>query len=153
MTKTNKVYIYSDGSIRENPGGCGGYAAVLVSGKSQRVVTGSEINTTNNRMELRAAISGLMTLNKPCEVIMVTDSKYLLNGMKKWITGWKKKKWKNSQGKPVANKDLWQMLDRLCHYHNVSWKWVKGHSGNKLNEVADELAGRAARKCAANEEA
>jgi ribonuclease HI len=150
MTKKTKnelerVTIYSDGSIRGNPGGLGGYAAIVLrDGAKNDCIHGHEFDTTNNRMELRAAIVGLMSLDEPHMVTMVTDSQYLSKGMTQWLKGWKRKDWKNSNGKPVANRDLWQTLDRLCQYHRVRWEWVRGHDGNLWNEEADKLAGHAA---------
>lgn len=145
MEKKTIIEIYTDGSILKNPGGFGGYAAILLRDNKKRQVVGSEPDTTNNRMELRAVIAGLTVIKKPCSVKIYTDSKYVMNGIRKWIGGWKKRKWKNSQGKPVANKDLWLLLDRLCNYHDTYWQWVKGHSGDKWNEAVDKLAGKAAR--------
>ncbi len=136
------VTIYSDGACRGNPGP-GGWGAFLSSKGSVKDIYGFEPNTTNNRMELTAAIRGLYALKQPCEVELFTDSTYVLKGMTEWLAGWKKKGWKTAAKKPVKNADLWQLLDAQCARHKVNWHWVKGHSGDAGNEKADELANKA----------
>jgi ribonuclease HI len=112
----------------------------LRAGKHEKELCGGEKDTTNQRMELQAAIEALKALKKPSEITIVTDSKYVLNGITEWIHGWKKKGWKNSKKEPVANRELWEELDILNQLHQVEWQWVKGHSGDEGNERADELA-------------
>lgn len=144
------VKIFCDGSCLGNPGP-GGWAALLVThtqrGPAEKLVTGSCKATTNNRMELEAAIEGLKVLTRPCVVELITDSNYVVQGMKSWIHAWKKKGWKNSQNKPVENKDLWMALDAAAAEHAVHFQWVKGHAGHVENERVDvaarEAAGRA----------
>ena len=135
----DKVTIHTDGACRSNPGP-GGWGALLRFGGHEKELRGSEMNTTNNRMELRAAIEGLSILNRPCRVVVYTDSLYLRNGMTQWLDQWKEKDWKNSAKKEVLNRDLWEALDSLRERHDISWRWVKGHAGNLGNERADELA-------------
>ena len=130
---------YTDGACSGNPGP-GGWGVWLTYGKHTKALCGGELETTNQRMELQAAIEALKALKKPSEITLVTDSKYVLNGITDWIHGWKKKGWKNSKKEPVANRELWEELDRLNQVHQVDWQWVKGHSGDKGNEKADELA-------------
>ena len=137
-----EVTIYTDGACSGNPGP-GGWGAVLLYGEHEKEINGFEPETTNNRMELMAAIEALKSLTKPCKVELHTDSTYVQKGITEWIKGWKAKGWKNSQKKPVKNADLWQELDKINAYHDVSWHWVKGHAGHPLNERADELATRA----------
>ena len=108
----------------------------------KKTLWGGEQDTTNNRMELMAAIQALETLNRPCEVILTTDSQYVRQGITEWLVGWKKRGWKNSQKKPVKNADLWQRLDVATQPHKIDWRWVKGHSGHPENELADQLANR-----------
>jgi len=134
-----KVELYTDGSCLGNPGP-GGWGAVLRYNDIERNVSGAEANTTNNRMELLAAIEGLATLKRACSVDLTTDSKYVKDGITKWIHNWKKNNWKTANGKPVKNEELWRLLDRLSERHDIEWHWVKGHSGHKYNEIADELA-------------
>ena len=134
-----EVTIYTDGACSGNPGP-GGWGAVLLYGEHEKEINGFEPETTNNRMELMAAIEALKSLTKPCKVELHTDSTYVQKGITEWIKGWKAKGWKNSQKKPVKNADLWQELDKINAYHDVSWHWVKGHAGHPLNERADELA-------------
>jgi ribonuclease HI len=134
-----EVTVYTDGGARGNPGP-GGFGAVLTFGKFRREVKGAFDHTTNNRMELMAAISALELLNEPCEVTLHSDSKYLIDAMTKgWLTGWKKRGWRKSDKKPVLNRDLWERLDTAAGHHHLTWKWVKGHAGNALNERCDEL--------------
>lgn len=133
------VEMYTDGACRGNPGK-GGWGALLRFGSVEKSLYGGEAMTTNNRMELMAVIKGLEALTKPCEVVITTDSKYVLKGMTEWIINWKKRNWKTANRKPVLNVDLWQQLDELVQQHSVQWTWVKGHSGHTENEIADQLA-------------
>ncbi len=137
-----KVTIYSDGACRGNPGP-GGWGAFLRTGGHEKELYAFESNTTNNRMELTAAISGLKALTQICSVELYTDSTYVLKGMTEWLPGWKSRGWKTAAKKPVKNVDLWKQLDEQCERHQVNWHWVKGHSGDEGNERADELANRA----------
>jgi ribonuclease HI len=134
-----RVVIHTDGACSGNPGP-GGWGAILEWGESRREIKGGEAHTTNNRMELMAAISALETLKRPCDVDLHTDSEYLRQGIMKWIHGWKRNGWKTADKKPVKNVDLWQRLDSAIARHTVRWHWVRGHSGHDLNERADELA-------------
>lgn len=133
------VVIHTDGACSGNPGP-GGWGAILEFGTIKREMKGGEPHTTNNRMELMAAISALEALKKPCEVDLYTDSQYVRNGIMSWIKGWKKNGWKTADKKPVKNVELWQQLDRALGEHKITWHWVKGHAGHDLNERADELA-------------
>ena len=135
------VEIFTDGACRGNPGP-GGWGALLRYSGVEREVYGGELDTTNNRMELQAAIEGLKALTKRCKVTLTTDSVYVKNGITLWLEGWKKKGWKTAARKPVKNVDLWQALDEQNKRHEVAWHWVKGHSGHVENERADELANR-----------
>lgn len=137
MTRT--VEIYTDGACRGNPGP-GGWGAVLVAGEHRKTLHGGERQTTNNRMELTAAIEALRALKGRQQVVLYTDSKYLMDGIRSWLPGWKKRGWKTAAKKPVKNQDLWQTLDAAAAKHDVTWKWVKGHSGHAGNEAADALA-------------
>jgi len=139
MTTLPKVTIYTDGACSGNPGK-GGWGAVLVCNGKEKELSGGEADTTNNRMEMMAAIKALMELKKPCEVDIYTDSNYLKKGITEWIFGWKKNGWKTADKKPVKNADLWQMLDEIVKIHPVQWHWVKGHNGDAMNERADRLA-------------
>ncbi len=134
-----KVEIYTDGACKGNPGP-GGWGALLRYGKHEKKMYGGELDTTNNRMELMAAIEALRALKKPCQVELTTDSSYVKNGIQSWLDNWKAKGWKTASKKPVKNKDLWQALDQEVERHQVNWHWVKGHSGHAENEIADELA-------------
>ncbi len=136
---TPRVVIYTDGACRGNPGP-GGWGAVLISGAREREICGGELATTNNRMELMAAIQALEALNRPCEVELHTDSQYVKKGITEWLAGWKAKGWKTASKEPVKNDDLWKRLDAARGRHTVSWRWVKGHAGHELNERADGLA-------------
>ena len=136
---SDKVIIYTDGACSGNPGN-GGWGALLISGEKRREIYGGEKDTTNNQMELTAVIEALKLLKYKCDVDVWTDSQYVKNGITDWIIGWKRNGWKNSQKKPVKNKDLWVKLDELSSFHNVSWHWVKGHNGHIENERVDELA-------------
>jgi ribonuclease HI len=136
---TPKVVIYTDGACSGNPGP-GGWGAVLISGGHRKDLWGGEPATTNNRMELMAAIQALEALKKSCEVELHTDSKYVQDGISSWIHGWKARGWKTADKKPVKNEDLWKRLDEARLRHKVKWLWVKGHAGDELNEHADALA-------------
>lgn len=135
------VEIYTDGACRGNPG-CGGWGAVLRYGDVEKHLYGGEIVTTNNQMELLAAIEALAALRQPCDVILTTDSEYVRQGITNWLKSWKAKDWRRADGKPVKNKELWQRLDSEAGRHRVHWRWVKGHSGDAGNELADRLANR-----------
>ncbi|MBT7370106.1 MAG: ribonuclease HI [Gammaproteobacteria bacterium] len=139
--KTSDVEIFTDGACRGNPGP-GGWGVLLRSGSSEKEIWGGETETTNNRMELRAAIEGLSALTRPSTVILTTDSQYVRKGFTEWIRNWKAKGWKTAARNPVKNKDLWVMLDELSQRHSVDWRWVKGHSGHEENERVDALANR-----------
>ena len=139
---TKKIEIFSDGACRGNPGP-GGWGVLLRFDDSEKELYGYEKETTNNRMELMAAIMGLEALHRPCEVVITTDSKYVMQGITEWIEEWKKRGWKTSSKKEVKNVDLWQRLDEVCKVHNVDWCWVKGHSGHHENERVDMLANKA----------
>ncbi len=134
-----QVTIYTDGACSGNPGP-GGWGAVLIFGAHERDLCGGEPATTNNRMEIMAAIQALEALNQPCKVELHTDSEYLRQGITQWINGWKARGWKTADRKPVKNDDLWKRLDLARSRHEVIWRWVKGHSGHPLNERADALA-------------
>ena len=134
-----KFKIYTDGACSGNPGK-GGWAAIILDGKSQYNISGSENKTTNNRMELMAPIMALKKIKTKSEVIIYTDSRYVKDGITEWIKKWKLNNWKSSNKKPVKNKDLWVKLDNCCQKHSVSWKWVKAHAGNRFNDLVDELA-------------
>jgi ribonuclease HI len=140
-----KIQLITDGACLGNPGP-GGWAAILRYGASKKEVYGCEAHTTNNRMELTAAIEGLRTLKEKCEVEVITDSEYLKNGITQWITAWKKRNWMTSQKKPVVNRDLWEELDDQVARHQTRWSWTKGHASHEDNNRADELASLAARE-------
>ena len=140
-----QVTIYTDGACSGNPGP-GGWGAVLIYGDHEKDLYGGEADTTNNRMELMAAIEGLNSLKEPCKVALYTDSVYVKEGITNWIHGWKKRDWRGANKKPVKNVDLWQALDEAARRHDISWHWVKGHAGNEMNERADELARRGIEK-------
>ena len=137
-----EVIMYTDGGCRGNPG-IGGWGTLINSGPHERKLYGSEKETTNNRMEMTAALEGLRALKKPCKVTLYTDSVYLRDGITKWMAGWKKNNWKTSAKKPVKNQDIWEALDLEQSRHQVEWKWVKGHAGVEGNEIADQLANKA----------
>ena len=139
MTKT--VEIYTDGACRGNPGP-GGWGALLIAADHRKTMHGGELETTNNRMELMAAIEALNALRGARDVVLHTDSKYVMDGIREWMPNWKKRGWKTSNRKAVKNQDLWQALDEASARHEITWKWVKGHDGNPGNEEADELANR-----------
>jgi len=131
--------MFTDGACRGNPGK-GGWGVLLRYGDSEKSLHGGEAMSTNNRMELTAVIKGLEALSKSCQVLVTTDSKYVLTGITEWIHNWKRRNWKTASKKPVLNVDLWQRLDELVAQHTVEWEWVKGHSGHAENEIADQLA-------------
>lgn len=135
----DRIVIHTDGACSGNPGP-GGWGAILQWGDHTRELKGGEAHTTNNRMELMAAIVALETLKRPCDIDLHTDSQYLRQGITSWIHGWKRNGWKTADKKPVKNADLWQRLDTAVDRHTVHWHWVRGHSGHDLNERADELA-------------
>lgn len=139
MSSTEAVEIWTDGACSGNPGP-GGWGAILIYGEVQKEMSGAEPETTNNRMELQAAIAALSALRRPCKVILHTDSQYVKGGITGWIFGWKKNGWRTADKKPVKNVDLWQALDEAIRCHEIEWRWVKGHAGNELNERADQLA-------------
>jgi len=139
MTAGKPVVIYTDGACSGNPGP-GGWGAILIWGDKCKELSGGEATTTNNRMELMAAISALEALTRPSRVELHTDSVYLKDGITKWIHGWKKNGWRTADKKPVKNAELWQRLDEAQRVHDIDWRWVKGHAGHAENERADELA-------------
>ena len=139
---TEHVEIFTDGACRGNPGP-GGWGALLRFKGNEKTIKGSEAETTNNRMELMAAISALEALTQPCQVKLTTDSKYVLQGLTEWMPNWKKRNWQTAAKKPVKNVDLWQRLDNATQTHEIDWHWVKGHSGHAENELADQLANEA----------
>ena len=141
----NKVKLITDGACIGNPGP-GGWAAILRCGPHKKEMFGSEPHTTNNRMELSAAVEGLRSLMEPCEVEIVTDSKYLQNGITSWIRKWKQNGWRTSDKKPVLNQDLWEALDEQDSRHRTQWTWTKGHASHRDNNRCDEMAARAARE-------
>jgi len=139
---TDKIIeIFTDGACRGNPGP-GGWGALLRFDGKEKELFGGEADTTNNRMELMAAIQSLESLTRRCEVRLTTDSEYVKNGITQWIVNWKKRGWKTANKKPVKNADLWQRLDKVASEHDVSWHWVRGHTGHPENERADQLANR-----------
>lgn len=134
-----KVIIYTDGGAKPNPG-AGGWAALLISGDHQRELSGGEPNTSNNRMELTAAIMALEALKVPCDVEFHTDSQYVKNGITEWLANWVRNGWKTAARKPVLNQDLWERLHAATQRHHITWKWVRGHAGHEYNERVDALA-------------
>ena len=140
--KLTLVEIFCDGACSGNPGP-GGYGAILRCNGREKEVSGGEADTTNNRMELTAAIAALGQLTRPCRVTVTTDSQYLVKGITEWIAGWKRSGWRNSKKEPVLNRDLWERLLEVSQGHLLEWKWVRGHSGHPENERCDELARRA----------
>jgi ribonuclease HI len=148
MTMTdasNFVELFTDGACKGNPGP-GGWGVLLRYRDQEKKLCGGALQTTNNQMELLAAIKGLEALKRPCTVELYTDSRYVMNGITQWMPGWKRKQWRTSDNKPVKNQALWQALDRLVSQHTVNWHWVKGHSGHAENEVADALANQGVRQ-------
>ncbi|MCX2723812.1 ribonuclease HI [Roseibium salinum] len=139
MSSVRRVAIYTDGACSGNPGP-GGWGALLRFGEHEKELCGGEAVTTNNRMELTAAIEGLNALTRPCAIDLYTDSTYVRSGIHEWLDGWKRKNWRTAANKPVKNADLWQALDAARQRHDVTWHWVKGHAGHPENERADALA-------------
>ena len=137
------VQIFTDGACKGNPGP-GGWGALLRKGETEKELSGSEAGTTNNRMEMTAAIEALSALKRPCTVDLYTDSKYLIDGITKWLPGWQKRGWKTASKDPVKNEDLWRKLAALNAHHRITWHWIKGHSGHAENERVDRLASDAA---------
>jgi ribonuclease HI len=151
MTKTRKqVAIFTDGACKGNPGP-GGWGALLRMGRHEKELSGGEAETTNNRMEMTAVIRGLSALTEPCAVDLYSDSKYVLDGITKWVEGWKKRGWITASKKPVRNADLWHELIAEAERHDVSWHWVKGHSGHPENDRVDQLASAEAERIARGE--
>lgn len=142
----SNVELFTDGACRGNPGP-GGWGVLIRYNEHEKQIYGSERYTTNNRMELMAAIEGLRTLRKPCHVIITTDSQYVHDGITKWLPKWQKSGWRNSQKKSVKNADLWQALVNETKRHQITWQWVRGHSGHPENEIADQLANKAIDEC------
>ena len=140
--KITKVQVFTDGACRGNPGP-GGWGALLRYNDTEKELYGAERATTNNRMELMAAIQALESLKRPCEVTLTTDSQYVRKGITEWIDNWKRRGWKTADKKPVKNQDLWQRLEAATHQHTIHWKWIKGHSGHTENERVDALANKA----------
>lgn len=140
--KPKHVFIYTDGACRGNPGP-GGWGALLRYGRHEKILSGAETHTTNNRMELMAAIQALAALREACKIELHTDSQYVQKGITEWLDGWKKRGWKKADKKLVKNADLWQALDQEASRHQVTWHWVKGHSGHPENELADSIANQA----------
>jgi ribonuclease HI len=136
---SDTVELYTDGACKGNPGP-GGWGTVIRFGAHEKELSGGEKLTTNNRMELMAAIEGLKALTRPCKVTLFTDSKYVMDGITKWVHGWKRKGWRTADNKPVKNVELWQALVEASARHDVDWRWVKGHSGHPENDRADKLA-------------
>ncbi|MEO5332261.1 MAG: ribonuclease HI [Magnetococcus sp. YQC-5] len=137
--EAHQVHIHTDGACSGNPGP-GGWGALLQFGPHEKNISGFATQTTNNRMEMLAAIHALEALKRPCSVIINTDSAYVKNGITQWLPAWKARGWRKKDGKPVLNSELWQRLDAVCLKHQVEWRWVKGHAGNQGNEIADQLA-------------
>ena len=137
----NSVEIFTDGACRGNPGP-GGWGVLMRFGGEEKTLCGGEPDTTNNRIELTAVIEGLAALKRPCEVTVTSDSTYVLKGIQEWMANWKKRGWKTASKQPVKNVDLWQKLDAVVGEHKIDWQWVKGHSGHRENEIADQLANR-----------
>ena len=144
---SKRVYIYTDGSCIPNPGP-GGWGAILSYDGQEKELSGGDVDSTNNRMELMAAIKALEALTRPMEVQLFSDSAYLKNGITQWITGWKANGWKTANKKPVENRDLWEHLDAVASIHQIDWQWVKGHAGHPMNERCDVLARSEAEKMA-----
>lgn len=136
-----QITIHTDGACRGNPGP-GGWGVLLQYNGHRKELCGGEAETTNNRMELMAAIQGLESLREPCDVMLHTDSTYVMKGLTEWMKSWKRRGWKTADGKPVKNQDLWQRLDEAAARHSVEWRWVKGHAGDPGNEAADALANK-----------
>ena len=143
MSELTLVHLATDGACKGNPGP-GGWAAVIRAGDKEKELSGGEKLTTNNRMELTAAIKGLEALKRPCRVVLSTDSRYVMDGLTKWLAGWQRNGWKTAAKQPVKNADLWQELVAAAAPHRIRWEWVKGHAGHPENERADKLASDAA---------
>lgn len=139
--KMGTIEIFTDGACRGNPGP-GGWGVLLRYAETEKSLWGGERDTTNNRMELKAVIEALKALKRPCRVILSSDSTYVLKGIQEWMPNWKRRNWQTAQKKPVKNVDLWQQLDIVIQGHDIQWHWVKGHSGHRENEIADQLANR-----------
>ena len=136
----NRIFLYTDGACSGNPGP-GGYCAILKYNEHERIISGNEKDTTNNRMELLAVIEGLKALKRPCNVTVISDSKYVCDAINmNWLNSWKHKNWKKADGKPVLNPDLWKELSSLLELHNVTFEWIKGHAGHPYNEECDRIA-------------
>ena len=144
--KDTIVEIFADGACSGNPG-IGGYGSILRYGKTVKEISGCDLHTTNNRMELTAVIEAIRHLSRPCKIKVMTDSNYVVKGMTEWMPGWIKRNWMNSKKKPVLNRDLWEMLLELSEPHEIEWAWIRGHSGHKENERCDELARKAIKNC------
>ncbi len=136
-----EIEIFTDGACRGNPGP-GGWGVLMRYAEKEKSLFGGEADTTNNRMEMTAVIEGLSALKQPCKITLTSDSTYVLKGIQEWLPAWKKRNWKTASKKPVKNVDLWQKLDALIGTHDIDWQWVKGHSGHRENEIADQLANR-----------
>ncbi|MCU1728522.1 ribonuclease HI [Pseudomonas sp. 7P_10.2_Bac1] len=149
---SDSVEMFTDGACKGNPGP-GGWGALLVYQGVEKELWGGEPNTTNNRMELMAAIRGLEELKRPCEVLLVTDSQYVMKGITEWMVNWKKRGWKTASKEPVKNADLWKLLDEQVNRHTVKWQWVRGHIGHPGNERADQLANRGVEQMRGNKHA
>lgn len=137
-----KVFIFTDGACRGNPGP-GGWGALLRCDEKEKLLYGAETNTTNNRMELTAAIKALQAIKEPCQIELTTDSEYVRRGITEWIHNWKRNNWRTASKQAVKNQDLWQQLDLATQQHQINWHWIKGHSGHPENELADQLANKA----------
>lgn len=136
---STRVELFSDGACSGNPG-VGGWGTILRCGTTEKEFSGAEWETTNNRMEMTGAIRGLEALTRPCDVVVTTDSQYLVKGMTEWLPGWIRKGWVNSKKEPVLNRDLWERLNELAKIHRIQWAWIKGHNGHAENERCDTLA-------------
>jgi ribonuclease HI len=143
MPDQPEVSIFTDGACKGNPGP-GGWAAILKYGSTEKIISGNDPHTTNNRMELTAALKALQALNRPCRVQLFTDSEYLKRGITEWLPGWRARGWRRKEG-ALKNVELWQALDQEMRKHQVSWHWVRGHAGNRMNEKVDRLARQAIR--------
>lgn len=143
--KIKQITIYSDGACSGNPGP-GGWAALLIYGGREKMMSGHDEATTNNRMELMAAIKALEALKEPCDITFYTDSQYVQNGMTQWVEQWKKNNWRNKDNEPVKNIDLWQTLDKLATTHYIFWQWIKGHNNHPIHDRVDEAARKAAKQ-------
>ena len=148
-SKPGTITIYTDGACKGNPGP-GGWGVILRMGKHEKELSGSDPSTTNNRMEMTAVIRGLKALIEPCEVTIYTDSRYVIDGITKWVHGWKRNGWVNASKQPVRNADLWHDLIEVAKRHEISWQWVRGHNGHPENERVDRLASDAALEAARN---